>query len=117
GRGGRAGAATGLHEAVEQGSDEPWANDLRLTAGEGRDVPAIRAGFLDIGDVLGRQTVSCRLIEALENARARNDRGLLRVGERYLDDFDAELGAVRVLVRRGIDAAGHLFARTHEGRA
>ena len=54
--------------------------------------------------------------QPLEDVSGADDRGLFGMGERYLDDLDAEECGVPVLIGARADAAGQLTRRAHDGR-
>ena len=90
---GRARPAAGLDDAVEHRVDELRGQDP-LRAENHRGVAAFRArrgrGGLRFGDILGRLAVPGRCVEVVEDAWRADDRCLLGMRERNLDDLDAE---------------------------
>ena len=103
GRGRRASrrATARLDDAVEQrGREARWQHALR--AKEVDDVtpmgPRAVRNARGLGDVLLRLAMLRRRREGIEDPWRAHDRGLLRRGERHLDDFDPEQRAVGVRI-------------------
>src|SRR5712691_7785355 len=113
---GRASSTTRLDDAVQLRVDE-LRRQHSFTPENERRVAAFRAsgssGGLRFSYVLGRFTVSRGRDQIIEDARRADDRRLLGMGERNLDDCNAEERRVWILVGRQPDARGELGRRAH----
>ena len=121
GCGGRAAAVAGPDHAVERGGKAGSAQCQRAAISnpddDGSGGPQRVHESLPRGDVFRRVAVTGRRDQVLEDARRADDAGLGRVGQRHLDDLDAEQRAVGILVRSEGRAARQLAGRAHAGRA